>query len=335
MELREKLIADGEWQMVLTGQAGIGKTTSLRYLQYQDRQNYQPQKPIPVYLDLGSAREGQSIKAWIVKELQVGRLALAKNLEKSIDLWLENGLINLYVDGWNELAIELKDALFKDMQQFMRDYPKVFIAITIRETDSIFHNVPVFILQNMSKEQVIEFVNKNTNDSEKTLRQLLRQQIAIARFLEFITVPLHALMWVQIVRKDSQTILKSGTDIIDAFIERLFVREKEKHGSDFIAKKLGMKLETFSNLLSIYAFYCLHEKKSQNSALSSIAVQKVFKKLKNQMPLPQIRQLLDFAVELGLMVKDEEDFFKFTHQNYLDYFAARGMRMKRKMQGKF
>jgi len=76
MELREKLIADGEWQMVLTGQAGIGKTTSLRYLQYQDRQNYQPQKPIPVYLDLGYAEEGQSIKAWIVKELQVGRLAL-------------------------------------------------------------------------------------------------------------------------------------------------------------------------------------------------------------------------------------------------------------------
>ena len=120
-----------------------------------------------------------------------------------VELWLKAGWISLFVDGWNELAAELNETMFQDMQQFMQAYPKVFITITIRKAQPIFPNVPVFILQNMNKAQVTEFVTKNTDKSEKTLRQLIFNQIeAQSRFLDRITVPLYALMLVQVVRKE-------------------------------------------------------------------------------------------------------------------------------------
>ncbi len=123
------LIANQEWQMVLTGKAGIGKTTSLRYLVYEDQHAYQPGQPIPVYLELRYAKPNAALKAWIVEQLRVGRLGSATNLPELVELWLTEGWISLFVDGWNELAAELNEAMFQDMSQFMQAYPKVFITI--------------------------------------------------------------------------------------------------------------------------------------------------------------------------------------------------------------
>ena len=50
--LRQQLRDNQEYAMILTGQAGLGKTTSLRYLVYQDARDYQPGAPIPIYLEL-------------------------------------------------------------------------------------------------------------------------------------------------------------------------------------------------------------------------------------------------------------------------------------------
>jgi len=326
MDLRKQLIANQEWQMVLTGTAGIGKTTSLRYLVHQDQHAYQPGQPIPVYLELRYAKAKLTLKAWIVEQLQVGRrLGSATNLPALVESWLKNGWISLFVDGWNELATELNETMFQDMQQFMQAYPKVFITITIRKAQPIFPNVPVFILQNMNKAQVTEFVTKNTDNSEKTLRQLIFNQIeAQSRFLDFITVPLYALMLVQVVRKE-HTIPKRRTTIIETFINRLLEREEQKTGLK-CQRQLGMSLDTFRLLLSYYAYISVFIKELQNTSLSIFEIQTVLQQREANLTLDQTRNFLELASELGLMVSDK-DAYSFVHQEYLDYFAAKGMDM--------
>jgi len=323
--LREQLIANQEWQMVLTGKAGIGKTTSLRYLVYKDQHAYQPGRPIPVYLELKNAKSELRLKDWIVERLQIGRLATAADLPELVELWLEKGWISLYVDGWNELATNLTEMMFQDMQQFMQAYPKIFITITIRKARPIFPNMPMFILQNMDKAQVTEFVNKNTDDSEIKLRQLIFNQIeAQPRFLDFITVPLYALMLVQVVRQDN-VIPKRSTAIIETFIQKLLSRE-DQTGLKTCERKVGISLDTFRLLLSYYAYNCVFIGKLQNTSRPVLKIQTVLQQRDTNMTVEQTENFVEFATELGLMV-GEKDFYSFVHQEYLDYFAAKGMDM--------
>jgi predicted NACHT family NTPase len=325
LELREQLIANQEWQMVLTGSAGIGKTTSLRYLVYQDRQAYEPGSPIPVYLELRYAKPNVTLKAWIIEQLRVGRLRSASHLPALVESWLTEGWISLFVDGWNELATELNETIFQEMQQFMQAYPKVFITITIRKAQPIFPNVPVFILQNMNKGQVTDFVKKNTDQPEKTLRQLIFNQIEVQpRFLDFITVPLYALMLVQVVRKE-KTVPKRRAIIIKKFIDRLLLREEQKTGSK-CQRHVGMGLESFRLLLSFYAYICVSVKKSQNTSAPIFQIQTILQQRQPNMTLEQTKNFLELAAELGLMVSDK-DYYSFVHQEYLDYFAAEAMDM--------
>lgn len=321
-ELRQQLKANQEFSMILSGQAGIGKTTSLRYLVYQDRKSYQPESPIPVYLELKNAPDNMSLLEWIVSKFKVGTLAKVPNLTEKVEQWLEQGLINLYLDGWNEISPELEAKLFKDVEQFIHNYDKVFIIISIREAKIIFNNVAVFALQNMDKQQVDNFIDRNTdNDTEYALRKHIKDYIeAQPRFLEFIQIPLYALMLIQIVRKEN-IIPENQAKVIEKFITALLLRDSQKGPS--IEKKLDFDMKDFKLLLAYFAYDCVFEKGQQNTGLSLNYIQEIFKKYEPNISVSKTRKLLQFALDLGIMVLSKpEAKYSFTHQEYQTYFAS-------------
>jgi hypothetical protein len=324
--LRQELKDNGEYAMLLTGQAGIGKTTSLRYLVYKDYRSYQPSLAIPVYLELKNASENQKLFDWIVSQLRIGRLARVAHLEELVEKWLEKGYIYLFLDGWNEISpATLEDKLIKEVEQFAQKYEQVFIIISVRDERQIFPHVPVFSLQNMDPAQVKKFIYNNTEAStEKELRQKIFERIEKQpRFLQFIQIPLYALMLIQIMRK-RQEFPNSETEVIKNFIEALLKRDEQK--GKLTERKLGINLETFKLLLAYLAYVCVFEKKQQNTALSVIEIQAILIRYEpNLASLDITIRLLQTALELGIIVLSKpEEKYSFVHQEYQSYFAGLG-----------
>jgi len=321
--LRQQLKDNQEFSMILTGQAGIGKTTSLRYLVYQDRKSYQPGSPIPVYLELKNAPDNLSLLDWIVSQLKVGTLAKVPNLSELVEKWLQEGLINLYLDGWNEINPELEANLFQQVENFINKYDKVFIMISIRQAKAIFANVAVFALQNLNQDQVHQFIDHNTDENtEIELRNIIVDHIKEQpRFLEFIQVPLYALMLIQLVRKD-QAIPDNEAKVIKKFISALLERDRQK--GLLFERKLGLEMEDFKLLLASLAYDCVFNKGQQNTGLSFDYIQNIFKQYEPKMNSSSAtRKLLKFALELGIMVLSQpEGKYSFTHQEYQTYFAS-------------
>lgn len=118
-----------ERRMMIWGEAGMGKTTTLEYLTYMDAKkrlkdsNYN----IPVLVLLGvMTKATYTIKQYICDKLDIG-VDICESL-------LEEGKINLFLDGLNEIPADaggnLKTLRMREIKQLLRDYPKTFIIIT-------------------------------------------------------------------------------------------------------------------------------------------------------------------------------------------------------------
>lgn len=124
-----------ERRMMIWGEAGMGKTTTLEYLTYMDAKkrlkdsNYN----IPVLVLLGvMTKATYTIKQYICDKLDIG-VDICESL-------LEEGKINLFLDGLNEIPADaggnLKTLRMREIKQLLRDYPKTFIIITNRPQDT-------------------------------------------------------------------------------------------------------------------------------------------------------------------------------------------------------
>ena len=160
-----------ERRMMIWGEAGMGKTTTLEYLTYMDAKkrlkdsNYN----IPVLVLLGvMTKATYTIKQYICDKLDIG-VDICESL-------LEEGKINLFLDGLNEIPADaggnLKTLRMREIKQLLRDYPKTFIIITNRPQDTRdFNNVPIFNLIKLSKEEMRDFIKKNVD--EEDVKELL------------------------------------------------------------------------------------------------------------------------------------------------------------------
>jgi predicted NACHT family NTPase len=126
-----------ERRMMIWGEAGMGKTTTLEYLTYMDAKkrlkdsNYN----IPVLVLLGvMTKATYTIKQYICDKLDIG-VDICESL-------LEEGKINLFLDGLNEIPADaggnLKTLRMREIKQLLRDYPKTFIIITNRPLSCYF-----------------------------------------------------------------------------------------------------------------------------------------------------------------------------------------------------
>lgn len=325
-EWRQELLQNNAHLMMISGKTGIGKTTCLRYLTYKDLKTFQQDKKIPIYIELKNIQSGQTLKTLMLEKLKHGKLATAVNIKEVFEHWLEKWVIHLYLDGWNELARDLQETIKQEVQSLTDQYKNTFIMISIREVKAIFPRLRGFILQNMTHQQVLAFVKRNSDREEVELRDLIFEQIyKRERFLEFITIPLYALMLIQLVRVDKK-IPKSHTEMIHLFISKLLEREKQILGFN-IEKIIGINLETFRHLLAYLAYTCLVEYNEQNAGIGSGRIHQIFQKKQSTLTLEQSNHILKEAIELGLMI-NSEDIYSFTHQEYQTYFAQMGKRIQ-------
>ena len=304
-----------EKRMILWGEAGLGKTTTLQYLTYLDALDYKNKKSkiIPVYIPLGLLIDNNvSLESYIFDKICV-------DAEVGYSL-LENGLLNVFLDGINEIP-EDKTSKFlsrriKEIQSLCDKYTKSLIIITNRpEKYSQFEKIPVFRLQPMDYKRIVEFLNRNAKNKE--IITLIKNKLENnPRLINLISTPLMATRLLFIVTVNKKIPEKEGL-IIKEFLDALFKREViEKKDLYFEEDKINYLLIS----LAVYGF----KKYGTNAGLSKEEVLNCFSNCLSKYHFDyDILYSLKILVTMGVLSCNyTNEIFVFSHQAYQDYYVA-------------
>lgn len=301
-----------ERRMILWGEAGIGKSTTLEYLAYTDAQARIKDKEacIPILFLLGLMLDGNySIKQYICDKLKVDM--------KECDKLLSVGKINLFLDGLNEIPTggvvsSLKTIRMREIRQLMKSYPKTFVIITNRPQDSRdFDNIPVFNLQKLNDEEIKLFLERNVSDgpskksimntlsSDKNFRKIIRTPLILSRLIATV----------QYTKK----IPRSEGEIIGQFLRCLFEREKNEK----LDERLDIQKMTY--LLRGIAFESLENKESNSGMTEAEIISYCSKTMKSYRFEYDALYAINMMLQLGILEK-RENVYVFSHQAYQDYY---------------
>lgn len=312
-----------EKQMMILGDVGMGKSTTLQYLHFKDAQSALQNKhlPIPIYFELKNFTDKDNLLQKIIDRV-------GKYQDFTIEM-LKKGRFSICLDGLNEIEKNIKVKVFTQIKNLITDYPNNFYLITSRpqgynrEFDDVLQkrNIPIFVLQKMQNNQITEFLEKNG----KKVKIYIQAEIdANDRLRKIVQTPLMLLMLIAVVQKEGKIPREKGK-IIRAFMHSLYDRE-QKQIIDF-------DKDAF-HLLLCYLGYQTRDLTGSNSGLDREEyILPILEERKKQLGLPI--NLLDFlrkALDLNILVSDDNQ-YSFTHELYQEYYAAEFFHQIRKTNG--
>ena len=223
-EVQSKSMQIGELledrHILLAGDAGCGKTTSLENLEYQAAKRYLSNQSscIPVNIALINESIDSSLQEMICRKLNIS-ISFCEQL-------LEKGSIYLLIDGLNEYTtdIERKKALVTSIEKLFVAYPKVFAALTDRRYSPYPVRVnKTYHLKRMDKENILKYAESKAKSNKKALT-LLEEILDSNAFenLEFTPLLVNQLI---IALSSSGVIPSDLTELIGMYLEALFKLE--------------------------------------------------------------------------------------------------------------
>jgi hypothetical protein len=314
--LTETLITDQVRRIRILGQGGSGKTTTLEHLFYKDALNWQINKAtskLPVIVSLASLSIGESIIESISKKI---------NTEQSYteDLLGTND-INLFLDGVNEIINnrESKQIKLQEIGSLIDDYPELSIVISDRyEFDSYqnnMFNVPTYLIQKLSEDQIQEFVEKycyGSNELSEKVMSTLKSKTGIqALFLR----PLVLTRAIEIIKTDNDLPDKEG-QIIEKFVDTLLRREKDEK------KDPLLNINHFKLLLAFVANNIWVNNDKSNVPIHEFSFNKLLVNAADKFGLEKSNAgyIMRIGYELEILSKNDEH-LQFYHQSYMEFFV--------------
>lgn len=224
--------------ILLSGEAGCGKTTSLDYLEYQAAKNYVngTSNIIPVKIALINEGTESTLHEIICRNLNIPSAYCDALLEK-------NGLY-LLIDGLNELTadMERKKQFVISIEQFIARYPGIFVVVTDRKYSPIpIHLDKIYHLKPMAKQDILNYA-KTRAECDKNVLPLLSQLLDAPSFanLEYTPLLVNQLL---LVLASSGKIPADLSELVGVYLDALLRREyQEKRDLNAAPGKLDVIL---------------------------------------------------------------------------------------------
>ncbi|TAE00853.1 MAG: hypothetical protein EAZ97_04780 [Bacteroidetes bacterium] len=220
-------------RLLLTGEAGTGKTTTLKNWVFQETTK------IPVFVALGAIKweEEKPIRKAIEQQLQID----------DINDLLENGDLALYLDALDEFPKDHFEIIKSEIDTLINDTDCDIILSTRRDESRLFPKLHSIQLQTLNEDQQKTYINKIITD--KTL------QTKVLNDIKQYELPENNIFWFAIViqiTKELGSLPEDVPEIIKIYLERLLAREATKHNKKFSDYQYNFKLAM--KLLSQFEF---------------------------------------------------------------------------------
>ena len=288
----------------LIGYAGVGKTTTLEYIEYQDALNFEKNQKVPVILNLITVNEFETIETLICKKLNID----TEN-DEVIKFLLKKNRINLYLDGINEISISKKDER-RDFVNMMEDFinkkenKELKVIVTDRDNDdvSVLNNSYTFLIQGMNENDINEFIEGNAEKNK-----IVEIKHAITQNDEIYEAVTHPFMLKNIITiiECGKQIPKDIEELATVYLNSIIEREQEEKHEKY-AKYIN-------NLLKYYVKK-ITEKETDiaNPPISHFELIPIFYEFATENNIENFNadNMLDLLLKMGIL--READFEKYT-----------------------
>jgi predicted NACHT family NTPase len=311
-----------EEKLIITGESGFGKTTTLKWLNFTFATGYLEKKEgsIPLYVELNSYTRG-SFHDYFKQQIK------KKGLSESILKTLLEGKAIILLDGFDLLSPDEKFYPYDEIYNFVSECSNCRYVISSRPGffESIKSDFKVSELEKLTDEKILTFIERYVE--EKELAEVLKNKILGNQKLKSIlTNPmmLYLAIKVAVERKrsndgDSSTIddlfPQNSSDLYEIFVSDLFKHHQEKR------KPLHADRAQIENALTdlYFKLQCRNEVSCKyNEALQIVkkhAEGRTFRMTTSQ-------DILEDSIELGLMKRNDSEIGYGIHQSFQEYFAA-------------
>ena len=220
MDIRE--LTDKK-QVMLIGEAGCGKTTSLEYLEFQSASAYiaGESQCIPVRLEM--INEGANLlpQDMICKKLNLPAAFCEKLLRK--------GLLHLFIDGLNEIStdISVKKSFVLTLESFLSQYPETFAVVSDRRYSPVQLRINhKYILKKMKKEDIINYA-KSKSEYDINVAAQLSAILDKPGFCDLDFTPLLVNQLITVFAS-SATLPEDPAELVGFYLDALIKREYEE-----------------------------------------------------------------------------------------------------------
>lgn len=295
----------------LVGYAGVGKSTTLEYIEYQDAKNYKEEQKIPVIINLILVENYKTIYELIAEKLNI-----KIDINNSVKFLIAKNKINLYIDGVNEVNIsdnKEKRKFLDDLDEFLNEEKNKELKVIVTDRDnnevSILNNKSTFIIQGMRLQDIEAFIDGNTEEDKK---QIVKEKLIGNKIFDEKNI--HPIMLKNLI-----TIVECGkelpedlSNLSEIYLEALIIREKEE-------KKEPLAEYIEDALISLVK--AMNEKdEASNISLSAFTILDIFNKFANGRNIDS-NKLLELLTKMGILKEVEMDMFTFADESfYYSYY---------------
>lgn len=297
--------------ILLSGEAGCGKTTSLDYLEYQAAKNYISgiSNIIPVKIALIDESTDNTLSEMICKKLNIPANYCDELLKK-------NG-IRLFIDGLNEFTsdMECKKQFVISIEQFVAKYPGIFVVVTDRRyTPLTIRLNKTYNLKRMSKQDILNYAQSRAENSTK-VSELLNELLDKPNFADLEYTPL-LVNQLLLAIAESQTIPSDLSELIGVYLEALMKREFEEK----------RELNAAPGKLDVLLMKMASEEDSENGILKFKAL-KLCTEIMNEYGIKiQADECINLAVQLGILNQTSTS-IEFVLEEYRIYYLLKAMEL--------
>lgn len=309
-----KAVNEQYTKIKLIGYAGVGKTTTLEYVEYEDALKYEETGKIPVLINLITVDMWQSIEELICRKLQVD-----KDNEEIVNYLLKCEKINIYLDGINEINISSS----KNKQEFLitieeffnkKENQNIKMIITDRDNDelSVLNDLDTFLIQGMNEDDIEMFIEGNSNP-EKT-EEVKR---VIKNHSEMFDVFTHPFMLKNII-----TIIECGEKIPDDSSEIISI-----YLNSIIKREIYEKKDDYAKYIDGILKYLLtkitqSDEVNVNPPISHFKLIPIFYEYSDKEGIQDFNadRMLNLLIKLGILREVEFEKYTFADEQYFEKY---------------
>ncbi|HEX3047374.1 MAG TPA: SUMF1/EgtB/PvdO family nonheme iron enzyme [Bacillota bacterium] len=316
-------------RVVIIGDPGCGKTTSLRYLAYNHAclnlgrlsQNQEPEQ-LPVYIPLGIYGDpNKSLRDYLWDVVR--SYALPLSLADDLETYVKNGQALLLIDGLDEVPTESRRQVARMFEGLMNRFQAHPVVLTSRVI-GFEHSLPGTVLEvlPLSPALIEHFIHGwfSVIGRDKDGAVLCRQIAAQRRLLELAYNPF-LLSLIALIFEQGEQLPERRVDLYKLCVITLLELWDKERGLDRNRFDRTMK-EDFLMELALY-FY-------ETGPSRLLPIREVFKQA--GLIVDRLRLACDSKAILneieqnsGLLQKVSYQHYAFPHRTLFEYFTARAL----------
>lgn len=313
--------------ITVLGHAGSGKTMLMKHCFLSC---IKTGEMIPMIIELRKLNEyGGSIEDYITNV--IFKFDLVKN-KKILTRLLFEGEFIFFLDGYDEISLDLKERRTAEIEEFVDRYNKNLFLLTSRPgaNAEIMSRFTTYHMCELSDDEIKVFVNTHTSlmsDDEGECKSIADKMLSSifseknSAFKDYLKNPLLLSMFMLTFRMNPE-IPSRRSDFYFNVFETLFVKHdvKSKSGGYIHDRKCHLEKEDYQNILKWFSYISYFQ---YRYVFDDRYLDEVFQRIRKRLSLEYSTNDLvyDLTVSISILLIDGLD-YNFPHRSMQEYFAA-------------